>query len=159
MQPRYFTVYLETTFPINFLVDGRITENRTLGKDDALTWFKTNRFPNDWYRTGIPSTFANITDVADAHVIKPGRNVNGVNTYEVDPTQPDLYNFCGIYVDFANRVVPSMYPKPTGAILEALQINLQYLYDSVVDSCPGLRGQLARPSGAMVDKPGYRINP
>ncbi|KAF9445367.1 Cloroperoxidase, partial [Macrolepiota fuliginosa MF-IS2] len=137
MQPRYFTVYLETTFPINFLVDGRITENRTLSKEDALTWFKTNKFPEDWYRTGIPSAFENITDVANAHPIKPGANTNGVNTYEVDPTQPDLSQFCGIYIDFANRVVKSLYPNPTGVLLEALNINLQFLYDSVVESCPG----------------------
>ncbi|KAF9443217.1 aromatic peroxygenase precursor [Macrolepiota fuliginosa MF-IS2] len=137
MQPRHFTVYLEATFVINFFVDGRMTENRSLGKEEALSWFKTNRFPDDWYRPGAPTAFENITDVAKAHVIEPGRNVNGVNTYEVDPTQPDLYNFCGIYVDFVNRVVPMMYPNPTGDILEALQINLQYLYDSAAEACPG----------------------
>ncbi|KAF9445364.1 aromatic peroxygenase precursor [Macrolepiota fuliginosa MF-IS2] len=137
MQPRYFTVYLETTFPILFFVDGRTTENRTLSKEDALSFFKTNKFPEDWYRTGVPSSFDGIFDVAAAHPIKPGKNVNGVNTYEVDPTQPDLSQFCGIYADFVNRIVTGLYPNPTGELLEALNINLQYLYDSISDNfCP-----------------------
>ncbi|KAF9444958.1 Cloroperoxidase [Macrolepiota fuliginosa MF-IS2] len=139
IMPRFFTVYAETVFVINFFVDGRMTMNRTLSKDDALGFFQRGQFPDDWHRSGVPSSTEGIDTVANAHHIRPGSNTNGVNTYTPDPTSADLSpeQFCLIYVNFVNRNVKSLYPNPTGPLLEALNINLQRFYDSVADKCPG----------------------
>ncbi|KAF9443253.1 aromatic peroxygenase precursor [Macrolepiota fuliginosa MF-IS2] len=139
IMPRYFTAYAEATFPINLFVDGRMTVNRSLSKEDTLGFFKANQFPDDWYRVGVPMTTENMTDLVNAHPVRPGANTNGVNTYEPDPTSADLSpdQFCLIYVNFINDNVKSLYPNPTGNLLKALNINLQRFYDSIADQCPG----------------------
>ncbi|KAF9448598.1 aromatic peroxygenase precursor [Macrolepiota fuliginosa MF-IS2] len=141
IMPRYFTAYAEATFPINFFVDGRVTQNRSLSKEDALTFFKDNRFPDDWYRVGQSLSSEGMAGIVDAHPVRPGANTNGVNTYEPDPTSADLSpeQFCDVYINFVNGDVKRLYPNPTGVLLKALNMNLQMFYDSVAEQCPGLQ--------------------
>ncbi|KAF9443871.1 Cloroperoxidase [Macrolepiota fuliginosa MF-IS2] len=139
IMPRFFTAYAETTFPINFFVDGRMTGTRSLSKEDAQYFFQRGQFPDGWHRHGVPSSTEGMDTVVNAHPIRPGSNTKGVNTYTADPTSADLSpeQFCLIYVNFVNRSVKSLYPNPTGVLLKVLNINLQWLYDSISEQCPG----------------------
>ncbi|KAF9445689.1 aromatic peroxygenase precursor [Macrolepiota fuliginosa MF-IS2] len=138
IMPRYFTAYGEATFMINFFVDGRIKENRVLSKEDARSFLQKSQFPKDFHRASQPSAIENIDFLLNAHPVRPGGNVNGTNSYQKDPTSADLSpeQWCLIYENFVNRNVKNLYPNPTGDLLKALNINLQWLYDSVNDRCP-----------------------
>lgn len=60
-----------------------------------------------------------------------------VNTYTEDLTSADLTTFCKLYGDFLNITVKGLYPEPTGILKEALNRNLDYLYEYVNNpKCP-----------------------
>ena len=79
-----------------------------------------------------------ITTVFGAHPIEPGKNQGGVNNYVFDPTSASFTNDpCLLYDNFVSETVPSLYPKPTGALRDALNFNLNNLYGALKGtSCP-----------------------
>ncbi|KAJ3515015.1 heme-thiolate peroxidase [Coprinellus aureogranulatus] len=133
--PRFFTAYAESTFPYTFFVDGRITDRLTAGLDmtNATLFFRDSKFPDDFYRPPAPTGPLGIIDVFNAAPFAAGRNMNGVNTFTVDPDSADFSNFCKLYYDFVNKTVKSLYPDPTGILRENLIINLGYLYDAILN--------------------------
>lgn len=127
--PRYFTAFAESTFPVNFFVDGR-SNPRGLSVTNATLFFRDSRFPEDFWRSSQPSAAEGLRDVFFPHPISPGRNVNGVNTYTVDPDSADFNDFCLLYTNFVNATLRSLYPNPKGILRRNLIINLGYLYDA-----------------------------
>ena len=79
-----------------------------------------------------------IETVFSAHPIEPGKNQGGVNNYVLDPTSASLNSSgCLSYDKFVNEIVLSLYPNPTGALRDALNINLDNFYIPHKDSgCP-----------------------
>jgi hypothetical protein len=75
--------------------------------------------------------------VIQAHPFPPGGNVNGVNTYTPDPTSANFTSNsgCTLYEQFVNGSVRALYPDPTGVLRKALDLNLQYLYDTTDSEC------------------------
>ena len=75
--------------------------------------------------------------VFSAHPIQPGKNQGGVNNYVVDPTSANFTSGCLAYYNFVNQIVGSLYPSPTGALRDALNINLDNFYIPLKDlGCP-----------------------
>ncbi|KAJ3573520.1 heme-thiolate peroxidase [Leucocoprinus birnbaumii] len=134
--PRYFTAYAESVFPINFFIDGRQTDKQ-LDLDDALSFFRDMKFPDGFFRAGQPSGAEGLEVVAAAHPVPPGANTGTLNSYTPDPTSADFSHFCLLYVNFVNQTIKSLYPNPTGVLRDALNRNLDFLYEFVDDpSCP-----------------------
>ncbi|KAL0571572.1 Aromatic peroxygenase [Marasmius crinis-equi] len=136
VSPRFFTAYAESTFPINFFIDGRQTDGQ-LDLDDAISFFRDMKYPSGFFRAPKPMSADGIDQVAAAHPIAPGANNGTVNSYTPDPTSADFSTFCLLYVNFVNQTVKGLYPNPTGVLKDALNRNLDFLYD-FIDSpaCP-----------------------
>ncbi|EKM83225.1 hypothetical protein AGABI1DRAFT_118546 [Agaricus bisporus var. burnettii JB137-S8] len=128
--PRLFSAYSESVNPINFWVDGRQDDGQ-LDPEVARSFFEKMRFPDDFHRAARPMNGENELEVLAAHPIEPGSNINGVNTYTPDPTSGKLADKCTLYENHVNRTVRSLYPDPTGDLLDALKINMHYFYTSV----------------------------
>jgi hypothetical protein len=136
VSPRFFTAYAESVFPINFFIDGRQTD-RQLDLDAALGFFRDMRMPDGFFRPSKPMGADDLDKVAAAHPISPGRNVNGVNTYTPDPTSADFSTPCLLYVNFVNQTIRGLYPNPTGVLKDALNRNLDFLYEFIANPlCP-----------------------
>ncbi|KXN81289.1 Aromatic peroxygenase [Leucoagaricus sp. SymC.cos] len=134
--PRYFTAYAESVFPINFFIDGRQTDKQ-LDLNDALGFFRDMKFPDGFFRAGQPTSADGIEVVAAAHPIAPGANQGAVNTYTPDPNSADFSSFCKLYVNFVNQTIKSLYPDPTGVLRDALNRNLNFLYEFInTPACP-----------------------
>ena len=85
---------------------------------------------------GLNETGDLVGAVFNAHPIQPGRNQGGVNNYVVDPTSANLSSSgCLSYVNFVNQTVRSLYPNPTGALRDALNVNLNNFFLSQDPSC------------------------
>ncbi|KAF9448649.1 Cloroperoxidase [Macrolepiota fuliginosa MF-IS2] len=136
--PRFFTAYAESTFPVNFFVDGRQGDGQ-LDLDVARGFFQDMRMPDDFHRASQPMGADGIDIIAAAHPIAPGRNVNGVNNYVPDPTSANFTTFCLLYQNFVNQTIRGLYPNPTGTLKKALNTNLGFFYDGFGDpECPQL---------------------
>ncbi|PPQ76437.1 hypothetical protein CVT24_013315 [Panaeolus cyanescens] len=131
VSPRYVTAFAETTIPVNFFIDGR-RENGQLDLDVARGFFQHMRMPNGFFRPSSPRSTDGVDVVLNAHPIRPGHNVGGVNNYVVDPTSADFLNFCLLYTNFVNQTIKSLYPNPTGALRQALNFNLNILFQAFV---------------------------
>jgi unspecific peroxygenase len=137
---RHGTAYGEASFISGFFVDGRKTGSEA-GQLDMVTaesFFKDGRFPQDFHRAAAPFAAETAGNIFLAHPTQPGRNVNGVNTFEVDTTLPSaIFDPCGSYQGFVTQKVVPLYPNPTGQLRKNLMKNLQFFYDNnnFGDSC------------------------
>ncbi|KAH6918079.1 Chloroperoxidase [Coprinopsis sp. MPI-PUGE-AT-0042] len=130
---RHITAFAEASFPAVFFVDGCRTEPGEKFHLDMVTaerFLKEMHMPEDFHRAAEPiegeSGF-----LFSLKPLQPGRNVNGVNTFQVDESLGSFTDFCGFYTQFANVTVKGLYPKPTGILKRNLNINLQLLYDNL----------------------------
>ncbi|KAF8148708.1 aromatic peroxygenase precursor [Crassisporium funariophilum] len=130
VSPRFFTAYAESTFPINFFVDGRQTDGQ-LDLTVARGFFQDSRMPDGFFRHNGTSGVQGIDTVVLAHPIEPGSNVGGVGNYVVDPTSADFSQFCLLYSNFVNKTIVGLYPNPTGVLRTALNINLNFLFSGI----------------------------
>lgn len=136
VSPRYFTAYAESVFPINFFIDGRQTDGQ-LDLTDALGFFRDMKFPDGFFRAGQPSGGEGIETVIAAHPIPPGGNNGALNNYTPDPTSADFSTTCLLYANFVNKTIKGLYPNPTGVLREALNRNLDFLYEFISSfDCP-----------------------
>jgi len=133
--PRIFTAYAESTFPVNFFVDGRKNDGQ-LDLDVARGFFKDNRMPNGFFRPNGSRGAEGFEDLVAAHPIGPGSNVGRVNNYVLDPSSANLDQFCLMYGNFVNQTVKGLYPKPTGVLLKALNQNLGFFHGGIGGDCP-----------------------
>jgi len=134
--PRYFTAYAETVFPINFFIDGR-QKGGQLDLTAALSFFRDMKFPDGFFRAAGPQGTSGIEVVVTAHLVQPGANQGKINSYTPDPNSANFLTFCKLYVNFVNQTVKGLYPAPTGALKDALNRNLGFLYEFINDpSCP-----------------------
>jgi len=131
LSPRFFTAYSEAVFPTVFFVDGRVN-NFSLPMANARRFFQDMHMPDGFFRANRPFGLNDIGPrammVLNAHPIQPGSNQGTVNSFLPDPTSPDLSNFCGTYTNWANVTVRGLYPNPTGALLDALNGNLDNFF-------------------------------
>ncbi len=85
--------------------------------------------PNDFHRASKPSGGEGLDIVFNAHPVPPGRNVNGINSYENDTTSGDFSNSCLFYENFVNQTIRGLYPNPTGVLRKVLNINLDFYFE------------------------------
>ncbi|TFK17602.1 hypothetical protein FA15DRAFT_683494 [Coprinopsis marcescibilis] len=130
---RHKAAYSEAVFPVNFFVNGchhGTDKARQLDMDSALSFFRATQ----------PTAIEGINIIYIAHPVKPGRNVNGVDSYVADHSLGSLADTCVFYTGFINVTVCGLYPEPTGVLLRNLNINLGFFYDALVDQglvdCP-----------------------
>jgi unspecific peroxygenase len=144
---RHSTAYAEASFPSTFFVDGRKngSEYGQLDMVTAESFFKDNRFPDDFHRPSAPVDGSAIPAIFLAHPTQPGRNVNGVNTFEVDTSIGSLIDPCGFYDGFVNVKVKGLYPNPTGLLKKNLIKTLQLFYETF--SAQGLDCEQVFPYG------------
>ncbi|KAJ2914363.1 heme-thiolate peroxidase, partial [Candolleomyces efflorescens] len=137
---RFIIAYAEAVQPINLFVDGRETE-RKLSMDDAASFFRDMKFPDDFHRSSVPASNENSFQVYAAHPWSPGFNAdNQVNNYVVDPNSADFEHPCRVY-EFVVGAVQELYPNPTGILRRNLIKNLSYWYQAVnvaFGGCPEL---------------------
>jgi hypothetical protein len=131
LSPRFFTAFSEAVFPTVFFVDGR-ANNFSLPLANARRFFQDMHMPDDFFRANQPFGLNQIGPrammVLNAHPIQPGSNQGTVNSFVPDPASPNLTDFCGTYTNWANVTVRALYPNPTGALLEALNGNLNNFF-------------------------------
>ena len=117
--------------PFLLFVDGRVA-NRQLDLTTARGFFQNNSMPDGFFRSngsiGISELLGLMGTVFNAHPVLPGKNEGGVNNFVFDPTSASFSNVCLLYTNFVNQTVRSLYPKPTGALRDALNFNLDNLY-------------------------------
>ncbi|KAH6905861.1 Chloroperoxidase, partial [Coprinopsis sp. MPI-PUGE-AT-0042] len=127
---RHTTLYGEAAFVSEFFVDGRKT-GAEAGQLDMVTaelFFKDNHFPDDFHRSATPVSGSGAGQIFAAHPTEPGRNVNGVNTFEVDHSLGGVTDICGFYHGFINDKVLRQYPNPTGLLRTNLNTYLNFFY-------------------------------
>ncbi|KAF8801693.1 Cloroperoxidase [Phlegmacium glaucopus] len=138
VSPRYYTAYAESALPYLFFVDGRVSDGQ-LDLTSARGFFQNSQMPPDFFRANRPIGFVelaiNILAMFILHPIEPGNN-EGVGNYVLDPTSADFTTFCLLYTNFVNKTVRSLYPEPTGVLLDALNANLDNLYRPISTWCP-----------------------
>ncbi|KAF8991584.1 Chloroperoxidase [Cyathus striatus] len=129
--PRYYTAYADCMFPLLFFVDGRVG-NEQLSLEHTRGFFQDGRMPDGFHRSngskGIDVIGDGITRLMAAHPIKPGRN-QGTGNYVLDTTNDGLTPFCSLYTRFVNETVRSLYPNPTGVLLDSLNANLDFFFE------------------------------
>ncbi|KAH6910884.1 Chloroperoxidase [Coprinopsis sp. MPI-PUGE-AT-0042] len=116
----------------------RHTTAYDIGQLDMVTaerFFKDAHFPEDFYRSATPVDASAAALIYAAHPTEPGRNVNGVNTFEVDHSIGSLTDICGFYAGFVNIKIKNLYPNPTGLLRKNLIKNLQFFYDTFGGQC------------------------
>ncbi|KAF7777913.1 hypothetical protein Agabi119p4_3985 [Agaricus bisporus var. burnettii] len=128
--PRLFSAYSEAVNPINMWVDGRQDDGQ-LRLDHARSFFEAARFPDDFHRAARPMSADNEAVVHAIHPIEPGANIAGVNTYTVDRNAPRLDDKCGIFEYHVNHTLRTLYPNPTGNLLDAIRANIHYFYTAM----------------------------
>lgn len=130
MSPRFFTAFAESTFPVEFFVDGRKDDGQ-LDMDVARSFFQKNQYPDDFHRANGPKSGNGIDQVFAAHPIQPGANNGTVNSYTPDPSSADFDTFCLLYYNFVNQTIKGLYPNPKGVLRDALNTNLNYFYQGI----------------------------
>ena len=98
---------------------------------DARGFFQNNQMPDGFFRPnkpyGLKEIAVGVNLVFDAHPILPGKN-QGIGNYVLDPTSANISQFCLLYTTFVNNTVRSLYPSPTGVLLDALNANLDNFF-------------------------------
>ncbi|KJA15661.1 hypothetical protein HYPSUDRAFT_48125 [Hypholoma sublateritium FD-334 SS-4] len=132
ISPRYYTAYAESVFPIAFFVDGRITDTLTLDMTVARGFFQDGHMPDNFFRSniswGLTEIGGGIDIIFTPHPIEPGANAGALDSYTLDPNSADFTDFCKLYTDFVNITVRGLYPNATGALLGALNQNLDFFF-------------------------------
>jgi hypothetical protein len=109
--------------------------------DDAASFFRDMRFPDDFHRSSVPVSNENATQLLAAHPWSPGFNANNqVDNYVEDPNSADFEHPCRLY-EFVVGVVQELYPNPSGILRRNLIKNLRYWYQGVnvaFGGCPEL---------------------
>ncbi|KAF8805489.1 Cloroperoxidase [Phlegmacium glaucopus] len=138
VSPRYFTAFAESVFPFLFFVDGRVADGQ-LDLTVARGFFQNSQMPTGFFRPntslGAQEIVAGFQGVFNAHPIQPGKNQGSVNNYVFDPTSATLSDGCLLYTNFVNQTVRSLYPNPTGALRDALNVNLNNFFGSIGGGC------------------------
>ena len=127
---RHSTLYGEAALVSESFVDGRKT-GAEAGQLDMVTaelFFKDGRFPDDFHRPAAPVEGLGVIEIFKTHPTKPGRNVNGVNTFEEDNSLGGVEDPCAFYDGFVNNKVLSQYPSPTGLLRTNLNTYLDLIY-------------------------------
>ena len=127
---RHTTLYGEASFVSTFFVDGRKT-GAEVGQLDMVTaelFFKDNKFPVDFHTSATPVGGADAGLIFEAHPTEPGRNVNGVNTFEVDHSLGGFGDTCSFYSGFITDKVARQYPTATGLLRTNLNKYLDFFY-------------------------------
>ncbi|KAF8994353.1 Chloroperoxidase [Cyathus striatus] len=130
--PRYFSAYAESVFPLMFFVDGRKTDGQ-LDMTTARGFFQNNQMPDGFFRSN--RSIVSPTELGEGmgylftvHPIQPGKN-EGAGNYVLDPTSARFDgDNCLLYTNFVNQTVRNLYPNPKGALLDALNRNLDIFY-------------------------------
>ncbi|KIM43689.1 hypothetical protein M413DRAFT_443597 [Hebeloma cylindrosporum] len=140
ISPRYFTAYAESIFPLTFFIDGR-DKSLHLDMNVARGFFQNSRFPDGFFRSNTSITLdvigGGIDYIFSKHPVPPGSNNGTVNSYTPNPNSADFTQFCKLYTDFVNITIRGLYPNAKGALLTALNKNLEYFYSPLVGSgCP-----------------------
>ena len=139
ISPRIFTAYAESALPFLFFTDGR-DSNLQLSMASARGFFQNGRMPENFFRPnrsiGFNEIVPFVNQIFSAHPISPGTN-NGVGNYVLDPTSADFTQFCLLYTNFVNETVRSLYPSPTGILLDALKTNLDFLFQGIATGTSG----------------------
>ncbi|KAF8153436.1 aromatic peroxygenase precursor [Crassisporium funariophilum] len=130
VSPRYFTAYAESTFPVNFFVDGRQNDGQ-LDLTVARGFLQDSRMPDGFFRRNGSAEADGLDVVINAHPLQPGRNVGGVNNYVLDPTSADFSDQCLLYTNYVNQTIVGLYPNPTGVLRTALNNNLDNLFQGL----------------------------
>lgn len=141
ISPRYFTAYAESVFPIVFFIDGRATNSLSLDLTVARGFFQDGRMPPDFFRSNASSVqdkLGGISVIVETHPVQPGKNNGTVNSYTVDPNSATFADSCKAYTDFVDITIRGLYPNATGALLKALNQNLDFLFSAL--STPGQTG-------------------
>ncbi|KAF8958560.1 Chloroperoxidase [Flammula alnicola] len=137
ISPRYYTAYAESVFPIAFFIDGR-DPSLQLDMNVARGFFQNSRMPNDFFRSNVSWTVnligGGIGLIFEPHPIEPGANNGSINSYTLDPNSADFSDFCKLYTDFVNNTVRGLYPNAKGALLNALNKNLDFFFSPLADS-------------------------
>ena len=98
---------------------------------NARGFFQNMEMPEDFFRANHPFGLNDIGDginvIFEAHPIQPGTN-QGVNNYVLDPASAHLGDLCLLYINSVNNTVRSLYPNPTGVLLDALNANLDNFF-------------------------------
>ncbi|XP_006456226.1 hypothetical protein AGABI2DRAFT_195436 [Agaricus bisporus var. bisporus H97] len=147
---RFFAAYIETVVGANLFSDGRRNDSQ-VPADAARGFFQDSRMPDDFHRAAKPFGTEGVEVVIGAHPFSPGRNVNGINTYTIDPNSPTFDSDpdgCAQYEMFVNEAVVPLYPNPTGVLRRNLNINLQHYFDTFGGKCEQLF-----PYGKPEDEP------
>ncbi|TFK23902.1 aromatic peroxygenase precursor [Coprinopsis marcescibilis] len=141
MGHRHFTAFSEAVFPTSMFVDGRVSGPLAAHLDmkPAESFFMNMRYPRGFFRASKPGS-------ADAESIpvvlgndptrvgfQAGRNVRGVKTFVADGSQGSLFSICTFYEFFVGKRIKGIYPNPTGVLRRNLNMNLQFLFDSLSD--------------------------
>ena len=97
--------------------------------------------PQGFWRTGTPwgldEVGAGMGMLYRAYPIPPGANNGTVDSYTPDLASARLHQFCQLYTDYVNVTVRGLYPNAKGALLAALNKNLDYLYSALEETpCP-----------------------
>ncbi|KAF8989694.1 Chloroperoxidase [Cyathus striatus] len=106
VSPRYFTVYAESVFPLE--------SDMSLDVTAARGFFQNSQMPTGFFRANRSITLNTIG--------------SGVGNYVLDPTSADFGETCLLYTNFVNQTVRSLYPSPKGALLSALNQNLDFFF-------------------------------
>jgi len=132
-QTRCFQAATEAALGYTLLVDGRTTGPGNVGRLDmesARSFFQFGRFPPDFHRANHPSTlreqYKELIALLNIHPeVKPGKNNGAVNSFIPDPELDQA--ICPGYEEYVHSMVYS-YPNASGALLKALNHNLDILY-------------------------------
>lgn len=128
--PRFGTAFSESAFLFRFFVDGRDT-SAALNLTVARGFFDTMQMPEDFHRRNgsfdLPDLIKDINVLFDAVVIAPGHN-DGLGNYTESGVE--VFDVCSIY-DLNIAAIQRLYPAPSGALLDAINVNLGNLFSAV----------------------------
>ncbi|KAF8958590.1 hypothetical protein BDZ97DRAFT_1923628 [Flammula alnicola] len=137
ISPRYYTAYAESFFPLAFFIDGR-DNSFQLDMNVARGFFQNSRMPNGFFRSNVSWTLdlIDLGPIFAPHPIEPGANNGTINSYTLDPNSADFSatGFCKLYTDFVNITVRGLYPNAKGALLTALNKNLDFFFSGITGS-------------------------
>ncbi|KAH6897713.1 Chloroperoxidase [Coprinopsis sp. MPI-PUGE-AT-0042] len=133
---RHITAFDQATYPFLFFVDGRRTSPDEKFRLDMVTaerFFEDMQFPDDFHRASEPLKGKG-NELADRKPgIAPGRNQGRVDSFVMDASMGNAGSFgvCRWYERFVNVTIRGLYPNATGLLKSNLEVNLQYVYQSL----------------------------